>query len=151
MLREEYFYNNKIIQSIGNHIILVKKPDMHNTSDFWSFCKNLLEKIEREILLVLVGIIVEKIRDRNDEFNFRSKVRKLIFHKYLVFSTFTKILYFIITQIFVISMPYNSKSSQSCRCHEKFYFDYEEQRSAEQQKKIGECLGNDTGKAYTPT
>ena len=57
--------------------------------------------------------------------------------------------YFIILAVFVIFMTDNSKSSQWCRYHEKYYFDYEKQRSAERQKNIGEYLANYTGKACT--
>ena len=59
--------------------------------------------------------------------------------------------YFIILAVFVIFMTDNSKSSQWCRYHEIYDFHYEEKRSADPQKKIGECVANNTGKDCTPT
>ena len=75
---EDFFSNNKILESFGNQIILVEESDMHYTSDFWSCCKILLEKIEGEIFLKLVGIDADQLWNGNEGINFRSRVKYLV-------------------------------------------------------------------------
>ena len=47
---------HKILESYENHIILVEEPAMHFTSDFWSCCKNFLEKDGRRNIPGTAGI-----------------------------------------------------------------------------------------------
>ena len=74
----DFLSNNKILVSYGNEIILVEEPNMPYASDFWSCCKNLLEMMDGEIFLTLVGIDEEQLWDGNDGINFRSRVKYLL-------------------------------------------------------------------------
>ena len=75
---DAFFSTNKILKSYGKEIILVEEPDMPYASDFWSCCKNLLEKIEGEIFLVLVDVDERQLWDGNDGINFRSRVKYFV-------------------------------------------------------------------------
>ena len=74
----DFFSNNKVIESLGGEILLVNEPDMDYTSEFWTCCRELLETIQGEILLVLVHVDPNQLWYSDEESNFRSRVEYLI-------------------------------------------------------------------------
>ena len=73
--------NNEILKSLGGQILLVEEPGMSYESDFWSSCKDLLEKVEGEIFLILIGIDPQQAWKGNEGENFRSRVKYVILHR----------------------------------------------------------------------
>ena len=75
---EVFFSNDEILETFGNQIILVEEAGMRYTADFWGCFKKLLEKINGDIFLVLVGNInARQLWDKQEGFNIIKRIKYL--------------------------------------------------------------------------
>ena len=52
---QDFYSNNKILESMGSQIISAKETVMRYDSNFWNSCEELLEKIEGDIFPGMIG------------------------------------------------------------------------------------------------